>query len=157
MSSPEKEYIDGCALWAVFKKTLAKMASNASSSEEESEDEAEEESEEEIPIPRPRKTTKTPKAAKSAKATPAKKGPSAVKPASVKPERPDDENDYVIGDNDDPYSLFYDNIVLLTDSDGDPISGPFLQLPSKKQYPDYYEDITQVQNYMIPYFWPFLR
>ncbi|CAG5104918.1 Oidioi.mRNA.OKI2018_I69.chr1.g1670.t1.cds [Oikopleura dioica] len=119
------------------------MASNASSSEEESEDEAEEESEEEIPIPRPRKTAKTPKAAKSAKATPAKKGPTAVKPASVKPERPDDENDYVIGDNDDPYSLFFDNIVLLTDSDGDPISGPFLQLPSKKQYPDYYEDITQ--------------
>jgi len=81
---------------------------------------------------------------KSTKGTPAKKKPTAIKTNSVKPERPDDENDYVIGDNDDPYSLFYDNIVLLTDSDGDPISGPFLQLPSKKQYPDYYEDITQV-------------
>ena len=80
---------------------------------------------------------------KSAKGTPAKKKPNAIKTNAVKPERPDDENDYVIGDNDDPYSLFFDNIVLLTDSDGDPISGPFLQLPSKKQYPDYYEDIAQ--------------
>ena len=37
--------------------------------------------------------------------------------------------------------MFFDNIVLLTDNDSDPICGPFLSLPSKKLYPDYYEDI----------------
>ena len=35
------------------------------------------------------------------------------------------------------------NIVLMTDSDGDPICGPFLTLPSKKEYPDYYDDIEK--------------
>ena len=52
-----------------------------------------------------------------------------------------DENDFVIGDLDDPFAMFFDNIVLLTDNDSDPICGPFLSLPSKKLYPDYYEDI----------------
>ena len=31
----------------------------------------------------------------------------------------------------------------MTDDDGDPVCGPFLTLPSKKDYPDYYEDIDK--------------
>ena len=31
----------------------------------------------------------------------------------------------------------------MADTDGDPICGPFLTLPSKKEYPDYYEDIEK--------------
>ena len=54
-----------------------------------------------------------------------------------------DENDYVIADLDDPFAVLFDNIVLMADSDGDPICGPFLTLPSKKEYPDYYEDIEK--------------
>ena len=57
------------------------------------------------------------------------------------PMQSNDENDFVIGDLDDPFAMFFDNIVLLTDNDSDPICGPFLSLPSKKLYPDYYEDI----------------
>lgn len=54
-----------------------------------------------------------------------------------------DENDYVIGDLDDPFAMFFDNIILLTDKDADPICGPFLSLPSRKDYPDYFEDIEK--------------
>ena len=50
----DKEYIDACALWAVFKKTLAKMDNKESSEDEaESEEEELEESEEEQPPPKP--------------------------------------------------------------------------------------------------------
>lgn len=52
----DKEFVDGCALWAVFKKTIAKMASNASSSEDE--DSQEEESEDEIPVPKQERVRK---------------------------------------------------------------------------------------------------
>ena len=53
------------------------------------------------------------------------------------------EDDYVIADLDDPFAVLFDNIVLMADGDGDPICGPFLTLPSKKDYPDYYDDIQQ--------------
>lgn len=143
----DKEYIDGCALWAVFKKTLAKMANQSSSSEdsEESPEDSEDDDDDEIPIPRPasRKSVGTPKT-KPKKETPSKRKTSnkLKQPIKSDPGKAD-ENDLVIGDNDDPFSMFFDNIVLLTDSDGDPISGPFLQLPSKKMYPDYFDDIKQ--------------
>jgi len=39
--------------------------------------------------------------------------------------------------------MFFDNIMLLTDKDNDPICGPFLSLPNKKDYPDYFEDIEK--------------
>jgi protein polybromo-1 len=39
--------------------------------------------------------------------------------------------------------MLYDNIILLTDGDMDPICGPFLTLPTRKEYPDYYEDIEK--------------
>ena len=129
----DAEYIDGCALWAVFKKTLARMANSKSSSEEEgdesgSEEEEEDDESEEEAIPVKPSTTK--------KSTGAKRG----RPRKPKP---GDENDYVVGDLDDPFAMFFDNIILLTDKDSDPICGPFLSLPSRKDYPDYFEDIEK--------------
>ena len=49
----------------------------------------------------------------------------------------------MIADLDDPFAVLFDNIVLMSDADGDPICGPFLTLPSKRDYPDYYDDIEK--------------
>ena len=62
-------------------------------------------------------------------------------PSLVTPHPSLSENDMLIGDFDDPFALFFDNIISIVDNDGDPIAGPFLYLPSKKEYPDYFQDI----------------
>ena len=96
--------------------------------------------------PAPKRTTRNPsgRGSNSKRGRPARGRPSSGKPSPAQDIKGStDENDYVIADLDDPFSVLFDQIVLMVDADGDPICGPFLTLPSKRDYADYYDEIEK--------------
>lgn len=141
----DKEYIDGCAIWAVFKKTVAKISDKEKDEEKQESEEEDEDQEEEASEESEEEVKPTRKSSGRGASTGGGNGRGRPRATRSAPEevKTTDENDYVIADLDDPFSVLFDNIVLMTDSDGDPICGPFLTLPSKKEYPDYYDDIEK--------------
>ena len=158
--SADKEYVDGCALYAVFKKTLAKVMTTPSTDEESDQDEEMSESNassDSDEKPTMKRQTRTPAKGGSVRGgsiggrgRPPRGRPSSGRPSPAVTTQPvmdikgsTNEDDYVIADLDDPFAVLFDNIVLMSDADGDPICGPFLTLPSKRDYPDYYDDIEK--------------
>ena len=62
-------------------------------------------------------------------------------PAAMEYEDDESGNESFLSDSNDALHLLYDSVAGAKDSLGHLISEPFMRLPSRRVYPDYYEEI----------------
>ena len=64
-------------------------------------------------------------------------------PAPMEYEDEESGNESFLSDSNDVFYMLYDAVATAKDSLGHLICEPFMRLPSKRVYPDYYEEIEQ--------------